>query len=245
MDRKQLYDKIAGRKIKPKDFEPYDGNNGRVNRCAALFRSGKLRTGGTLLDVGGGIGDLGYAVRDLFDKVFTLDISRENLKAAAAKGNEIMLADVDHDGILAPDCYFDVVTALDFIEHIVDPEHFARECARVLKPSGEVFVNTPNIRFWKHIETLIDGSFPHTSGDQEVFHGGHLAFFTYQDLRRIFESAGFFSCDQIKDDEGYSDPPQWLITEITEFQYADRVRMISLLIELGCPNLLYKAVVKK
>src|SRR6202011_3022034 len=88
--------------------------------------------------------------------------------------------------------------------HIIDPENFARECFRVLKSGGEVFVNTPNIQYWPHIQQLIAGKFPHTSGDKEVYHGGHLAFFTYLDLCEIFGAAGFTNFRQVKDEEGYN-----------------------------------------
>lgn len=248
MDRDDLYEKMSNRKFKPKDMEPYDGNNGRVNRCANMIFQGKLRSHGTLLDVGGGIGDLGYACRDIFQQRITLDISAKNLEAAVAKGNFPVLTDVDKDGFgvglaRVPDDSVDLVTALDFIEHIVDPENFARECYRVLKPSGEVFINTPNIRFWKHIEQLWKtGSFPHTSGDREVYHGGHLAFYTYHDLREIFEPVGFTSAEQIKDEEGFCSPPQmWL----SALEPKNQLEFRKLSLELGCPNLLYKAIVTK
>lgn len=240
MDRNELYDTMAERKSKPRDFEPYDGNNGRVNRCVQLMRAGKVRTGGTLLDVGGGIGDLGYAAKDLFERRITLDISRKNLEAAKVKGNEIVWSDVDRVGLNGiEDSSVDLVCALDFIEHIVDPGRFAAECYRVLRPNGEVFVNTPNIRFWKHIDQLWKrGQFPHTSGDREVYHGGHLAFFTYSDLREIFEGTGFLSKVQLKDEEGYSDPPgMWL----SALQPKTQVEFQALCLELGCPNLLFRA----
>lgn len=254
MDRFGLYDEIARRKSKPRDFEPYDGNNGRVNRCAELMRAGRIRTGGTLLDVGGGIGDLGYSVRDLFEERITLDISHVNLYAARAKGNDVICVDVDKQGFnVGSDDHFsvfgvtgdsvDTVTALDFIEHIIDPENFARECHRVLKPGGEVFVNTPNIRFWRHIEQLWkSGAFPHTSGDREVFHGGHLAFYTYLDLRMIFEPAGFTSEPQF-DDGMFDRPPESYVRELPTPK--NQGEFLSSLRELGCPNLLYKAIVKK
>lgn len=243
MDRDDLYDRMAERKTKPKDFEPYDGNNGRVNKAANLIRQGKLRSGGTLLDVGGGIGDLGFAVKDLFDSRVIIDISSKNLEAAMAKGNSVVLGDVDRAGLAIGPSSVDLICALDFIEHIVDPENFARECFRVLKPSGEVFINTPNIRFWKHIEQLwIDGTFPHTSGDREVFHGGHLAFYTYQDLRQIFEPAGFTSIEQIKDEECYMQPPPHILRPF-DMRNAEQYKKLCL--ELGCPNLLYKAIVTK
>jgi ubiquinone/menaquinone biosynthesis C-methylase UbiE len=232
---------MAERKSKPKDsLTYYTGDNGRVNKCADLMRRHMIRTGGSLLDVGGAIGDLGYAVRDLFEKRWVLDISEKNLDAAKMKGNLTINTDVDKCEIPMPDDHFDVITALDFIEHIIDPENFARECHRLLKPSGEVFINTPNIRFWRHISRLlVDGRFPHTSNDKEVYHGGHLAFYTYSDLREIFEPAGFTSFEQIKDEECYETPPQhWLFS----LDLKNQKDYVSACLELGCPNLLYRAV---
>jgi cyclopropane fatty-acyl-phospholipid synthase-like methyltransferase len=239
MDRGELYDKMADRKSKPKDFEPYDGNNGRVNKCATLIKQGKLPQGGRLLDVGGGIGDLGDAVKTLFDERHILDISVKNLEAAKAKGNEVILADVDRQGIPCQNNYYNLVTALDFIEHIIDPEKFARECARVLQPGGEVFINTPNIRFFKHILQLwVDGTFPHTSGDTEIFHGGHLAFYTYNDLCTIFGRAGFVGFKQFKDEECYVTPPTEWVQRLNPRNQWDFEKAC---LELGCPNMLFRA----
>lgn len=237
MDKDQLYDQMAFRKFKPKDLEPYKGDNGRVNRCAQLFREKKLKVGGALLDVGGGIGDLAFSIKDLFDKVTVLDISSKNLEGAKAKGFKTLQCDVDKQGLGLKDESLTVVTALDFIEHIIDPENFARECFRVLKSGGDVFVNTPNIQFWQHLESLVKrGVFPHTSGDREVYHGGHLAFYCLDDMQKIFGAAGFTSFRQFKDDEGYTNPPEMFVNFLSpknQAEYADCC------MKLGNPNLLF------
>lgn len=241
MDRFDLYESMAARKSKPKDFQPYSGDNGRVNKCVDLMKSGKLHVGGTLVDVGGGIGDLGYTARDMFDRRIIIDISSNNLKAAEAKGNECYLCDIDSVGMPAIGSEtVDTLTALDFIEHIIDPENFARECFRVLKSGGEVFINTPNIRYFEHIAQLwLNGRFPHTSGDREVYHGGHLAFFTLADMNEIFGKVGFKCEKQIKDEECYKQPPQfWL----EQFRPKSQAEYQELCLELGCPNLLFKAI---
>ena len=261
MDRAELYEQMAKRKSKPKDFEPYKGDNGRVNRALQLFKSGKLKTGEIHIDIGGGIGDLGFALREnkLFEKTLTVDISATNLSAAKKKGNFVVLVDIDKQGLMIddPQCFggdpewcnssfslnsqgrIDAISALDFIEHIIDPVKFARECFHFLKPGGEVFINTPNIQFWKHQDYLRQtGRFPHTSGDTDVYHGGHLAFFTYLDLVEIFEAAGFRAFEQFNDEEGYSHPHE---TYIANLGAKNQQEYVQCAMRLGCPNLLFKA----
>lgn len=259
MDRAELYNALADRKSQPKDFQPYSGDNGRVNKALALYRNGQLKSGGIHIDVGGGIGDLGYALRQekLFEKTLVVDISAKNLEAAKKKGNYIVLADIDRHGFMFDGAgelvdlewtadgltlngagKIDAISALDFIEHIVDPENFARGCAHLLKSGGEVFINTPNIQFWRHIETLLGGRMPHTSGDREVYHGGHLAFFTYADLCEIFGGAGFKDFVQFHDDECFEAFPPWVMQFAkpkNQFEYMDLVE------RFGNPNLLFRA----
>lgn len=186
----KLYADIAARKGERENVGPYEGGNGRIDRAVDLILNENFPRSGVLLDVGGATGNLGYALRDHFQERITLDISEDCRGPAESKGNRFVCANVDVMGLdqVGTECV-DLIVALDFIEHIVNPRGFADECWRVLKRGGKVLVNTPNIQFWKHLESLVVyGVFPHTSGDQEVYHGGHVAFYNLQDLRNIFQN---------------------------------------------------------
>lgn len=190
---KDVYDRIAKRKNEAKETGPYTGGNGRIDRAVDLILNEDFPRSGTLLDVGGATGNLGYALRNHFSQRIVVDIANDCAVPAEAKGNKFLCCNVDSDRF--PDLWdeeFDLITALDFIEHIIDPEHFARECFRILKPGGKVLINTPNIQFWRHLNSLVvDGQFPHTSGDSELYHGGHVAFYNFHDMAKIFGGAGF------------------------------------------------------
>lgn len=185
---KDLYDRIATRKDEANSPLVYEGGNGRVDRAVDLILNEDFPRSGVLVDVGGATGNLGHALYDHFQKRYTLDIANSCRKPAEAKGNIFLESNVDVQGL----GYFhneevDLIVALDFIEHILDPGKFARECFRVLKSGGRVLINTPNMQFWRHLQSLVVlGEFPHTSGDQEVYHGGHVAFFTLNDMHKIF-----------------------------------------------------------
>lgn len=52
---------------------------------------------------------------------------------------------INTEKLTFPDGSMDAVTALAFLEHVENGFHLARECARVLKPGGYLFVTLPYI----------------------------------------------------------------------------------------------------
>jgi ubiquinone/menaquinone biosynthesis C-methylase UbiE len=56
-----------------------------------------------------------------------------------------MLYDINKDFPFSDES-FDVVLGMEIIEHIENPWHFIRECKRVLKPDGDIFVTSPDVQ---------------------------------------------------------------------------------------------------
>ncbi len=225
----ELYDDLAARKREADAVGPYTGGNGRIDRAVELIKSEGFPTGGILVDVGGATGNLGYALRDLYKERWTIDIAIDCLVPAESKGNRFSCSNVDVDGLSCLDRRegeVDLIVALDFIEHILDPQKFAAECYRILRPGGAVLINTPNIQFWRHLESLVMyGRFPHTSGDTEVYHGGHVAFYNLQDMKNIFNS---FRDPKMHTAGLIADPPPpiWPTisrVDVKQFSYADLI----------------------
>jgi 2-polyprenyl-6-hydroxyphenyl methylase/3-demethylubiquinone-9 3-methyltransferase len=99
-----------------------------------------------ILDIGCGGGLNSNPLAKLGYQVTGIDLSEESL-AVAREYDETGTATYLHADALSlpfPDQHFDVITAMDFLEHVEDPSLIIREVARLLKPGGLFFFHTFN-----------------------------------------------------------------------------------------------------
>ncbi len=64
-----------------------------------------------------------------------------------------VLADVNA-GLPLPDASQDALITIEGIEHLENPSFFLRECARVTKPNGWIFLSTPNVDSMRSRRTM-------------------------------------------------------------------------------------------
>ncbi len=107
------------------------------------------RPPGKLLDIGCGNGDFAAGMQSLGWSVRGTDADPD--AAMTVSRNHGFAVDVGELNDLAyPDGAFDAVMAKHVLEHIRDPEKFARECWRILKPGGRLVLVTPNVASHGH-----------------------------------------------------------------------------------------------
>lgn len=141
--------------------------------------------GGTLVDVGCGVGNLRRLVGDRFDRYLGVDVVRYDDFPTDA---ELRLADLESDEIPLPDDAADVVAAVETIEHLENPRRFVRELARIVRPGGWVVVTTPNqLSFLSLLSLAVKHRF---AAFQDVHYPAHLTALLEVDLRRIAAEAG-------------------------------------------------------
>ena len=157
----------------------------------------ELPRGETLLDVGCGSGVLGSVLlaRKTYAEVHGLELSEEAVERARARGLITVAFNLHSGEFPYADGTFDAVTCLAVLEHVFDPRPLVGEMARVLKPGGVCIVDTPNIRYAKHVWALVvRGRFPVTSGNEEdrrlAYDGGHLHYFTRRDIVTLLGERG-------------------------------------------------------
>jgi 2-polyprenyl-6-hydroxyphenyl methylase/3-demethylubiquinone-9 3-methyltransferase len=158
-------------------------------RVAAAARL--VPRGACVVDVGCGDGMLARVLGDGV-RVIGVDFVDAAVRVARARGVRAVLADLNHADLPFRDGTIDVVTALDVVEHVIDPIAFVRGLHRILKAGGLAIVTTPNARFVRHVADLVlRGRSARTSSDPEGYDGGHLHYFTFRDLRALLEANGF------------------------------------------------------
>lgn len=103
--------------------------------------------------------------------------------------------------LLNPDL-FDVVIALDIMEHVFDVFGFVENCSRILKQGGILIIRVPNVAYIKHRVGLFFGNLPITAswfgnkGDLSIWRdrwgwdGGHLHYFTIPLLYQLLKQYG-------------------------------------------------------
>lgn len=152
--------------------------------------------GGTsrILDAGTGEGALSDALYRRGYWVVACDVSPSRFRASG-----VPCIQADFAAALPfADASFDAVVSSEVLEHIENPYHLARECARILRPGGTIVLTTPNIlSAYSRLHFLLLGVcdfFDTLSGNRETaFFGtkGHINPVGYPELRHLLVCAGF------------------------------------------------------
>ena len=106
-----------------------------------------------VLDVGCGAGFLSNELAKQGLQVTGVDLSEESLKIAAKHDSTKCVHYQTADAYKLPfgDSTFDVLTAMDFLEHVENPDQVIKEFSRVLKSNGIFIFHTFNRNILAHL----------------------------------------------------------------------------------------------
>jgi 2-polyprenyl-6-hydroxyphenyl methylase/3-demethylubiquinone-9 3-methyltransferase len=114
--------------------------------------------GKTALDVGCGAGLLTEPLVRLGASVTGIDASPEVIAVAREHAEAMALAiDYRAGDVQEFQCQFDLVTAMEVIEHVADPSTFLKALARRLAPGGLLILSTPNATAWSRLMMITVG----------------------------------------------------------------------------------------
>lgn len=135
---------------------------------------------GRLLEVGYSVGGFADALIGLGWDCTGLDINKRchpRIKTIQCDLNE---------GFPVEACGYDLVTAGEVIEHMIDESAFLAECRRVLKPNGRLVLTTPNLSYLVNRVLVLAGRTP-----MFVYEPYHYHFHTRRTIVRLLQAQGF------------------------------------------------------
>lgn len=130
--------------------------------------------------------------RAKFASCYGIDVSSVRIKRATKRLEEtqdldeihLSVCDVDN-GLPFSDAFFDAVTIIAVLEHVLNPPDLLIEIHRVLKPKGILILQVPNIAWIPHRLQFLFGRLPTTGGVYLGADWEHLHNFTKSIICRL------------------------------------------------------------
>lgn len=149
--------------------------------------------GKTALDVGSGAGLLTEPLARLGAKVTGIDASPEVIEVARDHAGASGL-DIDYRAgdVQQLEGQFDLITAMEVIEHVADPGAFVKALAKRLAANGLLVMSTPNATAWSKLMMIVIGE-----GVGQIPKGTHDfdKFITPERLKLLLADAGLKCLD--------------------------------------------------
>jgi 2-polyprenyl-3-methyl-5-hydroxy-6-metoxy-1,4-benzoquinol methylase len=150
-----------------------------------VFAEHKL--GGRILDYGSGVGNFVRRLLELqrFNQVSGMDI----MPVPSDLAGRVEWVEQDLNApVPGHDAQFDVIVAIEVIEHLENPRGMMRELFRMLRPGGTVIVTTPNNESWRSFIALwVRG---HYVAFGDPCYPAHITALLRKDFSRIFAETG-------------------------------------------------------
>ena len=171
-----------------------------------------------VLDIGGGDGRA--VADDLADKGFSVTVVDQYANPDKCKHPHYQI-NLDSKWSTQLKHQFDVVLALDVIEHLNDPEAGLQEIAKVMRPGSLLYASTGNVAFAPLRFMLALGFFNY--GRKGILDRTHKRLFTIKSFKRLLQQGGFIVVEDVK---GFGPPihdlaqdKSWLLRRVDYFAY--------------------------
>jgi GT2 family glycosyltransferase/SAM-dependent methyltransferase/Tfp pilus assembly protein PilF len=149
---------------------------------------------GKVLEIGCAGGATGKNIKERLpvQSYVGIDISPEAAGIAKNHLDRVIVADIENTDLASEHGLipgeFDLLLALDVLEHLYDPWDSLAELSRYVKPGGYVVASIPNIQNITIVQDLIKGNWQYQ--DAGILDATHLRFFTLETSKMMFSGAG-------------------------------------------------------
>ena len=149
---------------------------------------------GRVLEIGCAGGATGRNLKEKLEvsQYVGVELSPEAAEVARQYLDNVIVADIESVDLKAAHGLqygeFDLLIALDVLEHLYDPWDALAELAQYVKDGGHVVASIPNIQNITVIRDLIKGKWEYV--DAGLLDATHIRFFTLDEARKMFSGAG-------------------------------------------------------
>ncbi|HEY6329496.1 MAG TPA: methyltransferase domain-containing protein, partial [Blastocatellia bacterium] len=145
--------------------------------CLSVIDSLDIARGSRVLDLGAGEGAFSMRLMDRGHNVTAVELDRARFKLDIPHYSFDL--NLDFEGKL--DERFDLVVAIEIIEHLASPRHFISSCLGLLRPEGFLVLTTPNLESWlSRIKFLREGRFLWFEEEDYTSYGHITPIFSWQ-----------------------------------------------------------------
>jgi SAM-dependent methyltransferase len=145
----------------------------------------------SVLEIGcGGGGTLRWlrSVRTV-EYAMGIELMADAARDAHGAFDDVVVGNIETDEIDLPAERFDLILALDVLEHLVDPWRAVERCHRALKPGGAFIASIPNVANYSvALPLLLRGRW--TYADEGLLDRTHLRFFVERTAVDLMTSSG-------------------------------------------------------
>lgn len=158
-----------------------------------------VKTRSSVLDVGCACGDFGEIIsKEKHCEVTGMEYDQGSIKIASDTNAFSNLHFVDLNQFEVTDFkqyygYFDYITLLDVLEHLINPDVVLLKLRKFLKEDGFMIISLPNISFGEIKMNILKDDFTYT--DLGILDRTHLKFFTYKTIIHFLTSLNFEICE--------------------------------------------------
>ena len=160
-----------------------------LEMLVALQGSGekKLR----VLDLGCGNGSLSHIIAEHGCEVVGADTSAPGIAISRQSFPECQFIQADIYELPDTDMVhsFDVVLAVEVIEHLLYPKELAKTAKKCLKPGGCLIISTPYHGYLKNLALAISGKMD--KHFTVLWDNGHIKFFSVKTLTKLLQTEGY------------------------------------------------------
>ena len=155
----------------------------KTGKFPEIIEKNKICKLGRMIDIGCGVGSTAIFFKDFFKEVYAAD-QNCYLSEEAKKSIQFLKIDLNFEKFPYSDGYFDLVTALQVIEHLENPFHVMNEAHRILRHEGFFIISIPNpFQIASRLKFLFGGNIGRYTLDNN-----HLLFMTRDVFKKTFLS---------------------------------------------------------